>query len=198
MALCLTDFDALYAPLIASWVRGSRELLWLAPRTQPPLTAAKVMAWGREREHRFLLWDAISGAPVGYSELNEMPGERDSYWIGHFLVDPSRRGRGVGRKFVHALLCQAFEEWNAREVSLVVFPENSPAIRCYELNGMEAMGREFKYFKESRQRHEFLRMAIRKKRFRQLMESGELPVRTIQYVADASTLRAKSNPPQSS
>lgn len=178
--------------MIATWVRGDRELLWLAPRTQPPLTAAKVMAWGREREHRFLLWDAVSGSAVGYSELNEMPGERDSYWIGHFLVDPSRRGRGIGRRFVHALLCQAFQGWNAREVSLVVFPENQSAILCYERNGMETNGREFKYFKETRRRHEFLRMAIRRRRFSQLMESGELPERTIQYVEDFASLRNRS------
>ncbi len=192
MTLCLTDFDAKYAPLIATWVRNDRELEWLAPRTTPPLTAAKVMAWGREREHRFLLWDAVAGAPVGYSELNEMPGDRDAYWIGHFLVDPGRRGRGIGKRFVQALLHHGFEAWNAREVSLVVFPENHSAIRCYELNGMLSMGMEFKYFKETRRRHEFLRMAIRRRRFGQLSEAGRYGENTIPYVEDVAAFRRGS------
>ncbi|MBI4580594.1 MAG: hypothetical protein HY718_12880, partial [Planctomycetes bacterium] len=43
--LCLVPFDPLMAPVVARWTRDDRELFWLAPRTVPPLTAAKVVAW---------------------------------------------------------------------------------------------------------------------------------------------------------
>ena len=42
---CLARFDPLMAPVIARWARDDRELFWLAPKTPPPLTAAKVVAW---------------------------------------------------------------------------------------------------------------------------------------------------------
>ncbi|MBX3393982.1 MAG: GNAT family N-acetyltransferase [Phycisphaerae bacterium] len=190
MSLCLCDFDALYAPTVATWVRNDRELLWLAPRTPPPLSASKVMAWGRDRSSRMLLWDAASATPVGYTELNEMPGERDHLWIGHFLLAPHLRGRGLGKNFVRAVLARGFLDFNAREVSLVVFPDNHPAIRAYECGGMKAVGREFKYFKESRTRHEFVRMSIRRTAYERLIAAGEQPQRSILFIGDSALLRS--------
>lgn len=189
MSLCLCDFDSVFAPTIASWVRSDRELLWLAPRTRPPLTSAKVMAWARDRSSRILLWDAASASPVGYAELNEMPGERDHLWIGHLLASPQVRGRKIGHRFVHALLCRAFQDLMVRQVSLVVFPDNIAAIRCYEANGMQHAGREFKYVKETGARHEFLRMALTHRRFETLTREGVLPQRSILFIDDAAMLR---------
>lgn len=190
MSLCLCDFDALFAPTVASWVRSDRELLWLAPRTLPPLTAAKVMAWGRDRSNRMLLWDAASATPIGYTELNEMPNERDHLWIGHFLLAPHLRGRGLGKQFVCATLARGFLDFEAREVSLVVFPENHSAIRVYECGGMKAVGREFKYFKESRTRHEFVRMSIRRTAYDRMVAAGEQPQRSILFIEDSALLRS--------
>lgn len=189
MSLCLCDFDALYASTVASWVRSDDELVWLAPRTLPPLTAAKVMAWGRQRANRYLLWNAASATPVGYTELNEMPGENAHFWIGHFLIAPPARGLGLGRKFVHALLWRAFNDLGAREVSLVVFPDNMPAIKSYEACGMNATGREIKHFKERRRQFELIRMAVKRREFERMAAGGELPPRSILFIEDAALLR---------
>ncbi|HWL94996.1 MAG TPA: GNAT family N-acetyltransferase [Phycisphaerae bacterium] len=189
LSLCLCDFDPLYAHAVASWVRDEKELLWLAPRTLSPLSAPKVMAWQRPGGNRMLLWDASSATPIGYGELNEMPNEPGHLWIGHFVIAPHFRGRGLGRRFVHALLCRGFQDLGARLVSLVVFPENQFAIRCYEQNALQATGREIKYVKESRMRHEFVRMAISLPQFERLIGCGELPLRSILYIDDGAMLR---------
>jgi len=169
---CISNFDNLYAAGIASWVRGERELTWLAPGTVPPLTAAKVAAWAGRAGERLLFWKRQSVDPVGYAELNLMPSDSDQWWIGHCVIDPATRGQGYGQRFVQALLWRAFEVLEAGEVVLVVFPDNPAAIRCYRQNGMTITGREQKHFKTTRRRHEFLRMGIERRRFRGLLAAG--------------------------
>lgn len=170
----LGRFDPLYAPLVASWVRTPQELEWLAPATPPPLTAAKVAAWGKERSNRLLLFTGAGDLPIAYAELNPMLGLSEQMWIGHFLLDPSARGRAWGVRFAQALLAEAFVNQSARDVFLVVFPENERAIRCYERAGFVALGEEKKHFPATGREHLFLRMGVRKSRFAKLAAAGKV------------------------
>ncbi|MBN2561849.1 MAG: GNAT family N-acetyltransferase [Phycisphaerae bacterium] len=171
----VTPFDALYAPKIASWVQSDEELTWLAPGTRPPLTAHKVMNWGNDRGRRLLFWGGRQDEPIGYSELNNMPGSPRQMWIGHFVLAPAHRGRAYGSQFARALLALAFRECSATDVLLVVFPENVAAIRCYERAGMVVTGRERKYFQATGNEHTFLRMGITRTRYRRLVAVRQLP-----------------------
>ncbi len=89
-------------------------------------------------------------------------------WIGHFLLDPTYRGQSYGIRFAEALLATAFLEYNVSDVLLVVFPDNIPAVRCYQRVGMEIKGTERKFFKATGREHLFLRMAINLNHYRQL------------------------------
>lgn len=160
----LSHFDPLFAPTIASWPRNKSELMWLAPGTRAPLTAAKVVGWAKPGGYRLLYW-AGGPTPAGYAEVNPMHGMRGQWWIGHFVIDPNLRGRGLGRRFFHELVRIAFESLAAEQMLLVVFPENEAAIRCYEHGGMTVEGREQKRFANTRQRYTFLRMAMRRLRY---------------------------------
>ncbi len=185
---CLSAFDNLYAARLASWVRSDSELIWLAPGTVPPLSATKVVGWGRRAEHRLLFWNEAGVDPIGYAELNRMPVDPDQVWIGHCILDPAVRGRGFGERFVHALLSRAFGALGVQAVVLVVFPDNVAAIRCYRKNGMIITGREEKHFKTTRRRHEFLRMAIDRNHFERLLTAGhwaQEPARYVDSLADA-------------
>ncbi len=162
----LMRFNDRYAGLVASWVGSDRELTWLAPSIVPPLTAAKVCAWGEAGGERLLFWGSGSDEPVGYGELHRMPRSLDQWWIGHVIVDPGRRGVGLGRGFVRHLLARAFGALAAREVLLLVFPENRAAIRCYERSGFLITGMERRYFKGPGLGHWFLRMVVTRSRFR--------------------------------
>jgi len=177
----LTNFDDSFAPLIVGWVLNFRELTWLAPRTVPPLTAEKVIAWGTERRRRHLFWTGGAPNPVGYAELNEMPTRDDQMWIGHFILDPTVRGRGIGTQFARALIARAFFEFGARDVVLVVFPDNHNAIACYERAGMVTLGSEVKTFETTGRQHTFTRMGISRGRFEKLAPPAILPGWIVPY-----------------
>ena len=173
----MTLFDAPCGERIAAWVRTEQELTWLAPGTAPPLTPEKVVAWGRDRGRRFLFWIGPGDGPAGYAELNYMPVRSSQMWIGHFIVDPERRGCSVGFHFAAILLASAFLECSATDVALVVFPDNRAAIRCYERVGFLVTGQETKFFDATQQEHGFVRMSIDAARFHRLVAAGQLPGR---------------------
>lgn len=142
----LRPFDPLYAPVVASWVQTRIQLRWLAPRTQYPLTAAKVVGWTRRTGKAFLYFQPGEADPCGYGELNPMKGEPSHQWIGHVVVDIARRRQGLGRKLTEALTEIAFEQLGAKKISLVVFPENKPALDCYLQAGYALVAEEFQRF----------------------------------------------------
>jgi len=132
MNLELTPFAAHFAPTIASWVSDDLSMLWLAPRTPPPLTPAKVLDWHGAGKTALLAQVLGEAGPCGYAEINQVRSRPYELWLGHIIVAPQRRGRGIGSRFVDLLLDKAFEAFGAQTVSLVVFPENVAAVRCYQ------------------------------------------------------------------
>jgi RimJ/RimL family protein N-acetyltransferase len=173
--LYLTLFAAAHAPLITTWVQTEQELTWLAPGTEPHLTPEKVTAWGKPGGRRFLFWKAGLPDPLGYAELNNMTERPDQMWIGHFLVSPAHRGNHYGTRFAQTLLTLAFSRLSARDVLLVVFPDNAAAIRCYQRAGMAPMGHERKFFEATGRHHVFLRMGISAVRYHALVAANQLP-----------------------
>lgn len=157
--VALRPFDKLYAPMVARWVDGEAELFQLAPGTQPPLTAAKVVGWTSTGACPLLLWAENDQDPCGYAELNGVSGNPDTLWLGHLLLRPDLRGQGWGGRFVELLVAQAFERMGATSLVLVVFPENEPAIRCYLGHGFVVRREEFHRF-AGRKRHRMLRMEL--------------------------------------
>jgi len=158
-ALRLVPFEPGLAGRVLSWVRGARDTYWLAPRTRPPLTLEKVLAWGGQGHHAFALVERRRPQPVGYGEVNVLNERRHEYWLGHLIVDPARRGQGLGRRLTELLLRHAFERLAARRVSLVVFPDNAAAVGCYRAAGMRDDGFESHHFAAYGRRVRLLRMA---------------------------------------
>lgn len=63
--------------------------------------------------------------------------ERKSGWLhfGFIVVDGSKRGRGYGSGMLNLAFEHAFKTLGASRVTLNVFADNLPAIRCYERLG---------------------------------------------------------------
>jgi ribosomal protein S18 acetylase RimI-like enzyme len=156
-ALRLAAFDLRHAARVVTWVRGPLEAYWLAPRTPPPLTVEKVRAWSRPGRSPFMLVAAAGRVPLAYGELNELLRRPSEYWLGHLIVDPRHRGRGLGRRLTELLLERAFHVCSARRVSLVVFRENRAAIATYRSAGMRADGCEWHRFASSGRSERLLR-----------------------------------------
>lgn len=168
--LTLRRFASTDAPRVRSWVRSARELFWLAPRTAPPLTDQTIVAWGSADHHQFCLAEPHAGAPIAYGEVNLLSAVTRQFWLGHIVIDPQLRGRGLGLELTRRLVRQAFHRFGAQRVVLVVFPANQAAVRCYAAAGLEAVRYEQQYFAENRRREWLLRMEISR-------DSGTVPVR---------------------
>ncbi len=158
--LRLLPFRHSYSTEVAGWVRTAQQLLWLAPSTQMPLTAAKVVDWTKAGGEAFLFSRDGDPLPIAYGELNPMRRRRDHLWLGHVIVRSDQRGHGIGKSFVKALLAEAVERRFANRVSLIVFPDNAPAIRCYLGVGFALVGTEYHQFNRVGPRRKLLRLEI--------------------------------------
>jgi RimJ/RimL family protein N-acetyltransferase len=156
----LERFDPRHTELVASWVRSEREAYWLAPHTPPPITAERVLAWSMEGRHPLQLMEGGALAPVAYGELNVLNASAREYWLGHLIVDPERRGRGLGVRLVELLIQRGFQHLGARRISLVVFTDNLVAQRSYRAAGMREEGYEVHRFPAYGTSERLLRMGI--------------------------------------
>ena len=153
----LQPFLTPHAAIVASWARTERQLRWLAPSTPSPLTPEKVLQWRKPDGHA-LVYMEDARTLLGYGELNPMRDEARHYWLGHLVVNPERRGQGIGRAFVRALLERAFDQISATKVSLLVFPANAAARACYLHAGFREVCEEFHQFGGRGPRHRLLRL----------------------------------------
>lgn len=102
-----------------------------------------VAGWGRRGDTAFVAIDAFQ--PVGAAWYRLFRASEPGYGFVDeetpeltIAVVPSRRGKGLGRELLEALLEQARQERFAA-VSLSVEPDN-PALRLYEQHGFERVG----------------------------------------------------------
>lgn len=160
--LRLEPFDQLYASVLAGWVQDDEQLRLFAPSATLPLSAAKIAGWRKPGGHALVLSRDGDGMPVAYGELNPMPREQHHFWLGHVIVDPARRRQGVGVILVRRLLRHAFEALDALRISLVVFPENTAAVRCYRRAGFIETGEEWHQFREAEPRQRLLRFELKR------------------------------------
>ena len=84
--------------------------------------------------HRF--WIAYNGdLPVGY--VSGYRENADIIWIKKIYVDPAMQGQGIGRQFIETVIA-AFSP--ARELRLLVNPNNTPAHGYYTRQGFSKIG----------------------------------------------------------
>lgn len=78
---------------------------------------------------------------VGYILLRMPAGNAGEQRLGFVIVDDSKRGCGIGKTLVRMTVDYAFEELGATKVSLGVFENNLPAIRCFEAVGFHRVSK---------------------------------------------------------
>ena len=171
--LALRPFDARWAGLVAGWVRNDAELFWIAPKTPAPITPEKVLGWSVDRDYSRVVCAHGTALPVAYGELHYMPASRTHLWLGHLLVSPACRGKGVGGRLTRLLLIEAFEVQRARRVSLIVFPTNVVAIRCYQRAGLIYLGEQKRFFETTGRYHRMIALSMDRRRYRKTKQTGE-------------------------
>lgn len=131
---------------LLGWIRSPEELmLWTASSFGFPLTREHIEGHLRDSAARgerriFKAVEEGSGEIVGHIELGAIDPRNHSVRIGRVLVDPDRRGQGLGGAMMRAALDTAFRELGAHRVELGVFDVNPAAIACYERVGFQRDG----------------------------------------------------------
>jgi len=115
---------------VAGWARTPAEArLWCS---RDAVTPADVAGWAAAGDvAAYALYDGA--ALVGYGEVWTDDEEREAE-LARLIVDPARRGRGVGRALVRLLLERARAAYPV--VFLRVHPGNAAALRCYAAAGL--------------------------------------------------------------
>jgi ribosomal protein S18 acetylase RimI-like enzyme len=99
------------------------------PTPSPEIFAARIVPAA------FVLCDG--GAPIAYAWWNPFGKVAR---VTHVVVDPSARGRGIGRALMTELGARAIAA-GCSSWTLYVKPDNAPAIRLYEWSGMRVAAR---------------------------------------------------------
>lgn len=125
--MLLAPFDPADASIVSSWAPSIGEVRLWCSRGEAPVPAAVVGGWGRQDGVLpFVLLEA--GRPVAYGELWIDLGEEEVE-LARLIVDPSQRGRGIGRRLASSLAVRASQIYP--RVFARVYPENVAAQRCY-------------------------------------------------------------------
>ena len=128
----LVPFRPAEAEVILGWVASDEEAWRWASLSSKPTDVAMFERWHAEAGVRPYLLVA-AGSTVAYGEIWEDPDE-DEAELARLIVDPSKRGRGVGRTLVTALADEARRlGWS--NIWLRVVPDNEPALRAYAAAG---------------------------------------------------------------
>ena len=125
---------------VASWLTGETEFLWWS--------AGKLGAYPLEADalNAFYAEGVAAGEwfPRTMEEDGRVCGQMLMRWqdkaedwlhFGFIIVDGSQRGKGLGFAMLSMALEYAFHIRQAKRVTLNVFADNAPAIRCYERLG---------------------------------------------------------------
>ena len=82
---------------------------------------------------------------VGFFTARHPEGACAELRFGFVIVDPARRGQGVGREMLRLGLRRAFDDEKLERVTIAVFSNNAPARRLYERLGFRDTGERETY-----------------------------------------------------
>jgi ribosomal protein S18 acetylase RimI-like enzyme len=138
-ALSLREAILADAAIALSWTPEDDALRrWAGPSTRCPATAES-------------LWADISGpeastfagvtAETGFVAFGQVRFREQAYGhLARLIVDPSRRGLGLGRALCLALMREAVHRHPIKAFSLYVYPDNHPAVALYRSLGYREQG----------------------------------------------------------
>lgn len=124
-------FDRRSAAVVAAWAGSPAEsMMWCS---LPDVTPDVVDGWSRRPDvEAFVLCE--DRHVVAYGEIWVDVDEREVE-LAHLIVDPERRGEGLGGQLIAELVGQARRHYPL--IALRVHSSNETAIRCYLRAGFE-------------------------------------------------------------
>lgn len=134
--MILRPFVPSDAPLILSWLPDEVAFRkWSADRYGdypiPPEAMVENYVNSAALGPFYPLTAEEDGTPVGHLIIRRTDAEAKIFRFGFIVVDAEQRGRGLGRQMLTLALSLAREKLGAAKVTIGVFENNPPAIRCY-------------------------------------------------------------------
>jgi GNAT superfamily N-acetyltransferase len=154
----LLPFVPADAALVSSWAVGDDVVrAWCAVEADS-VPADVVAGWSEADDVESYLFGDADDALVAYGEL-WLDDEEGEVELARLLVAPERRGQGLGRALVKALVEQARRTHPELPVVLLrVRPESAQAIRAYVAAGFAVLPAEEQATWNKGQRFEYLWM----------------------------------------
>ena len=140
-----SDFES-----IKNWITDERtHAMWCANRTPFPLQKQGFDELLKDISERhgdrpFVAMDE-NGAVTGFF-CYSLNSETNEVMLKFVMVDPARRGMGLGKEMLRQAVCFAYDITQADAVQLMVFSENVRARRCYEGAGFTVRKTQEKAF----------------------------------------------------
>ena len=118
-------------PTVLAWANSGGEAFlrrFAGPKWRYPLTEEQLAA-----EAGDIFSIHADGAFVGI--IQQVARHGRGVHLGRFLIDPARRGQGLGPRALTLLCRELFGNDDIDAISLNVYLDNAPARRCYEKCG---------------------------------------------------------------
>ena len=139
--LRLRPYKACDAQVITKWLKNEYAFRqWSADRyDQYPSTPDAMNAYYDRDKNSETIWGMTAfdeNGIVGHFTMR-FPGEndREEIRLGFVIVNDKERGKGYGKEMLTLAIQYAFDFVKVRKISLGVFENNIPAIKCYESCG---------------------------------------------------------------
>ena len=131
------------AQCVASWLKDEQEFMWwsagkLGAFPLDPDALNDFYAQGIASGEGFPRTMEEDGRVCGQMLMKKT--DEETVHFGFIVVDSSQRGKGLGFAMLSMALEYAFHLRRAKRVTLNVFADNAPAIRCYERLGFACAG----------------------------------------------------------
>ncbi|OJJ20349.1 hypothetical protein BKI52_17960 [marine bacterium AO1-C] len=125
------------------WVESRQVLLqWASPGYDYPVTKTQLIKKNQERgDQRLIYKGVLDDEIVAHGEIGFIDDVNQSARLCKILINPARRGQGLGTLWIKTLVDIGFVELKLNRIELNVYDYNQPAITCYQKAGLTIEGR---------------------------------------------------------
>lgn len=139
-------FSDLYAPIILNWPQNETEFYWWSAGKfgTYPAKPETVTEFYKNPDNRFCNIYSVydDNGLCGHYTLRFLDDSHKRLRLGFIILNPDRRGKGYGKAMLSLALADIKKRYPNTPISLGVFADNTPAIRCYSSLGFRFTGEE--------------------------------------------------------
>lgn len=121
-------------------------LQFAGPKYKFPLDKKQLLETTEADDYIMFKFIDDNGDFLGHCQLVDIDTINKKSKVGRVLLDPTKRGRGLGRKMIQELINYSRDILGLKELFLRVYDFNESAFKCYQNLGFIETSRESNYF----------------------------------------------------